>query len=746
MLYKIVIAIVGFFIKLWFKVDVIGEENLHPKTDKPIMYIANHVSWLDALFMSVILPKDVPFVVFSGTMNTWWAKLLLMFGPTPISVDSASPYAVKTMVKVLTDPNGPRKIAIYPEGRLSTTGGMMKIQSGAGMIALKTDVLIVPMNLKGVEHLKLNRLQGKVHKLMRPKITITVGKPCSIENIDADLMPKQQRNIATNQVEHILLNVGLQSEEEHPTQMNLTQTFFDAMNRNGQDTEIVDDIRSCKLSYTGLARMSVALGDYITKHTIENKEEGCVDAPIGVLLPNAGASIAVMLGISFFGKSFHPMNFSIGPNGISSICKTLRIKNVITAKGFIEKGKLEPLVEAMKALDINIIYAEDMKKELGLSSKIKAIIFTKFPQFLKGYKTSPDEIMTILATSGSEGDPKGVCLTHTNMLSDIEQVLRVIDVSGQDRFLNAMPIFHSFGLMGGVLLPLIKGAWSFQYPSPLHGRVIPALSYDRNITIAFATDTFLNIWARNADSYSFYKIRAIVAGAEKVKDTTKRMYAEKFGVRILEGYGATETAPVIALNTFIHSKAGSVGKLLPGMKAKLESVPGIDNGGKLLVAGPNVMKGYILAKNPGKLLPAEEYYDTGDIVSIDNEGFIEILARAKRFAKIAGEMVSLPLVESIIDKTFIAEVEAQKNNVGPARAGTCGNAVISIPDDKKGEKLIWFTTLSFDNEKEMIAKITNAVKTEGITELAIPKTIKHIEKIPLLGTGKTSYPELTKLV
>lgn len=734
-MYHFVLFIIKIFLNKWYNFTIINKENLYPKTDKPILYIANHVSWLDALFMAVYLPKDVPFVVFSGTMNTWWAKLLLKFGPKPISVDNQSAYAVRQMVHVLTNPDGPRKLAIYPEGRLTTTGGMMKVQPGAGMIALKTDIVIVPIRLDGVEYLKLNRLAGKIHQTIRPQITMTVGEPQTIDQddpIDRSLLPKEQRKIATNRIERMLLNVGLEISED----LNLTKSFFNSMNKNNPNMEIIEDILGNKMTYKKLALTSIALGQNITN-------ENWTSAPIGILLPNSVMTVAVILGITFYKRSFHPINFSMGPHNILSVCQTLKISKIITSAGFIQKAKLENVISLLQSHNIEIKFLEDIKKEMTIFSKIKAFIqsYKKLP----GYSTPSDETMVILSTSGSEGAPKGVCLSHKNILMNIKQVLRVIDVSSQDRFLNAMPAFHSFGLMGGILLPLLKGAWSFQYPSPLHGRVIPALSYDKNITIAFATDTFLNIWARNADAYAFYKIRAIVAGAERVKPETKSLYAEKFGVRILEGYGATETSPVISLNTFIHSKPGTVGKLLPGMEAKIETVPGIQNGGRLFVSGPNVMQGYLLSSHPGELVICDKWYDTGDIVNIDDEGFITILGRAKRFAKIAGEMVSLPMIENIINQTFEKEINDQKNSTGQSKSSLYGNAVISVPDDRKGEKLIWITTLNFTDSKLMINRLSLAIKEQGVSELAIPKIIEHIDYIPLLGTGKINYPKLTAL-
>jgi len=256
---------------------------------------------------------------------------------------------------------------------------------------------------------------------------------------------------------------------------------------------------------------------------------------------------------------------------------------------------------------------------------------------------------------------------------------------------------------------------------------VPALAYDSNATILFGTDTFLAGYARMAHGYDFYSLRYIFAGAERVRDETRRAYADKFGLRILEGYGATEAGPVIAVNTPMHFQAGSVGRLLPGIEAKLDPVPGIAEGARLSIRGPNVMAGYMKADAPGVLQPPEDgWHDSGDIVTIDEAGFVTIRGRAKRFAKIGGEMVSLPAVE-----TYAAAVWPQ-----------AGNAVVPRADAKKGEQLVLFTT-----QKDARARDLQAwAKANGVAELAVPRDIRIVEALPVLGTGKIDYVALAAMV
>jgi acyl-[acyl-carrier-protein]-phospholipid O-acyltransferase/long-chain-fatty-acid--[acyl-carrier-protein] ligase len=336
----------------------------------------------------------------------------------------------------------------------------------------------------------------------------------------------------------------------------------------------------------------------------------------------------------------------------------------------------------------------------------------------------------VLFTSGSEGKPKGVVLSHYALLSNIAQIRAIIDFSAEDKVLNAMPIFHSFGLTGGTLLPILTGMNLFLYPTPLHYRVIPEVAYDRNCSVLFGTSTFLANYAKFANPYDFYRLRYVVAGAEKLSDTVRNLWVEKFGIRILEGYGATETAPVMAVNTPMDYRSGTVGKFLPCIEHRLNPVPGIDKGGMLHVRGPNVMSGYYLFDAPGELQPpsseaGDGWYETGDVVSIDDDGFVSIVGRVKRFAKVAGEMVSLEVVEKV----------ALQASSGAMHGAT------TQPDGARGEAIVLFTT---DGALTREALVESAKKM-GVSEITVPRKIQKVDALPLLGTGKTDYVALKKM-
>jgi len=398
------------------------------------------------------------------------------------------------------------------------------------------------------------------------------------------------------------------------------------------------------------------------------------------------------------------------------------VRTIVTSRGFTERARLDKLVDAL-AETIRIVYLEDLRPTVSLADKIRGLLRCRRALVPRG----PDEPAVILFTSGSEGVPKGVVLSHRNMLCNAAQAAARIDFGRSDKVFNTLPVFHAFGLTVGLVLPLVSGVPVFLYPSPLHYRVVPELVYGVNATILFGTDTFLSGYARAAHPYDFRSVRYVLAGAEPVKEATRRIWAEKFGLRILEGYGITETAPALALNTPMFNRFGTVGRLLPGIEAKLEPVPGIEEGGRLYVRGPNVMLGYLKADRPGVLVPPEEgWHDTGDIVTIDRDGFVSIKGRAKRFAKIGGEMISLAAVEALASELW---PDAQ-------------SAVVTEPDPRRGERLVLVT-----EEKDATrAAFQTYAKSKGASDLMVPSELMVVDKLPVLGSGKADLVGVARLV
>jgi acyl-[acyl-carrier-protein]-phospholipid O-acyltransferase/long-chain-fatty-acid--[acyl-carrier-protein] ligase len=445
---------------------------------------------------------------------------------------------------------------------------------------------------------------------------------------------------------------------------------------------------------------------------------------VGVMLPNAAGAVVTFFALQAFGRVPAMLNFSTGANGMLSSCRTAQVKTILTSRKFIEMARMED-VTAQLAGQVQLIYLEDLRAAIGLGDKIRALLQSP-DRVHKAQKIDFNAPAAVLFTSGSEGEPKGVVLSHQNLMANITQISSRIDFNRQDVVFNCLPMFHSFGLTGGTLLPVLAGVRTFLYPSPLHYRIVPEMVYAANATIMFGTDTFLQGYARMANPYDFFRMRYIFAGAEKVKEETRRLYLDKFGVQILEGYGATEAAPAIALNSAMHRMPGSVGRPLPGIEYRLESAPGIEDGGRLYVRGPNIMLGYYKADQPGVLQPPEGgWHDTGDIVSVDADGYLRILGRLKRFAKLAGEMVSLGQAEGIAQAVWPDAV----------------HAAVALPDVRKGEQIILLTTQVQADR----ASLSAYAALHGITGLAVPTDIIEVQAIPVLGTGKTDYPGVKAL-
>jgi acyl-[acyl-carrier-protein]-phospholipid O-acyltransferase/long-chain-fatty-acid--[acyl-carrier-protein] ligase len=506
----------------------------------------------------------------------------------------------------------------------------------------------------------------------------------------------------------------------------LFQALMDAKKIHGRKKLIVEDIERKPLSYSQLLVRSFVLGKKIEAFSYSEEN-------IGVLLPGSANTVAVFMGLHAFARIPAMLNYTVGADGMIKACETAQVRNIITSRRFIQLAKLDSAVAELSKVT-TLHYLEDISKDISIIDKIKGLIVSRFAEF--NYRRYAENVITddpavVLFTSGSEGTPKGVVLSHSNLLANREQLAARVDFSGHDIILNALPMFHSFGLTAGTLLPLLSGMKAFFYPSPLHYRIVPEISYDINATILFGTNTFLSGYARFAHPYDFYSVRYVFAGAEKLQEETRRIWSDKFGVRIFEGYGATETSPVLAINTPMDNEPGSVGRFIPGIDYKLEDVPGVEQGGRLYVAGPNVMSGYFLHDNPGVLVPpvchyGKGWYDTGDIVTINQDGFIRISGRAKRFAKIGGEMVSLAAAEELANAIWPDEQ----------------HAVVSVPDPQKGEQLVLLTTRSDASRTDLLAY----AKQCRVGEINVPRKIITTDKMPLLGTGKLDYPGVSHFV
>lgn len=705
-------SIIRSALRLFYRVEITGLDH-YKKTGSSAVLIANHTSYLDALLLGAFLPDQLTYAINTHIAEKWWVRPAFTFFDL-LAVDPTNPMSTKTMIKAV---QSGRRLVIFPEGRITLTGALMKVYEGPGTISYLADAPLLPIRIDGADRSLFSRLKGLVKRRVFPKITINIQEPVKFD-VPEGLSARERRGFIGRELYDVMSDVIFKtSNMERP----LFHALLDAKAIHGGSHIILEDVERAPINYKKLVLGSFVLGRKIAMFTKPRER-------VGVMLPNTVGTAVTFFALLCYGRVPAMLNFSAGLGNMISAIKTAEIKTVLTAKRFVDLGGLE---EAVAAIDeyADVCYLEDLKGEIGLGDKIFGLFASLLPNIahniLSG-KPSPEAEAVILFTSGSEGTPKGVVLSHKNIQSNRYQIIAQVDFTPSDRVFNALPIFHSFGLTGGFLLPILSGLKIFLYPSPLHYRIVPELVYDSNATIMFGTDTFLSGYAKFAHPYDFYSMRYVFAGAEKLKPETKSLWAERFGVRVLEGYGATETSPVLAVNTAMQAKSGTVGRLVPGIEFKLETIPGIDVGGKLVVRGPNVMKGYLREENPGILeKPEGGWYDTGDIVEIDDEGYITIVGRAKRFAKVAGEMVSLTAVEGVLNKLWPDEAYV----------------VVSMQDDKKGEQLVLITTFK-EMTKEMIRE---GIKSDRYSELMAPKKILIVDEIPLLGTGKTDYVRAQKL-
>lgn len=689
-----------------YRVRVNGLENFTKAGDR-VLLVANHTSFLDAAIIAAYLPEKITFAINTHMAEKWWIKPLLRLVDA-LPLDPLNPLATKALIEAV---RSGKKCMIFPEGRLTVTGSLMKIYEGPGMIADRANAVILPIRIDGAQYSPFSRLKGKVRRRLFPVVHMTVLPPHDF-HVPPEIMGRVRRQKASAALYDIMSDMMFESS---PYRQTLFSSLIDASHIHGGNHIIAEDIERKPLNYASFIMRSITLGAALSRHVKKHEN-------FGLLLPNAVGTAVTFFAAQAFARIPAMLNFTSGAAAMVSALETAGIKTLVTSKRFVELARLQPIIDHIQAQGFKILYLEDLRTQIILADKTLGVLARFFPSAV--YKKTGDRNAAtpavILFTSGSEGVPKGVVLSHANIQANRLQLAARVDFGPDDKVFNCLPMFHAFGLTGGTLLPLLSGIKIFFYPSPLHYRIVPELVYDTNSTILFGTDTFLSGYARSAHPYDLHSVRYIFAGAEKLREETRRVYNDKFGVRVFEGYGATETAPVLATNTPMQNRAGTVGRFMPGIQYRLENVPGIDEGGQLFVHGPNIMLGYLRADKPGILQPlADGWYDTGDIVAVDEEGYVTIKGRIKRFAKIAGEMVSLGAVEDAL-----AHLWPQNMHL-----------VVSIPDERKGEQLVVLTN-KMDAARDAINMF---FKDNSLPDIALPRKIITLEKLPLLGTGKADY-------
>lgn len=700
-------------LRLLYRVEVQGLENLQQAGPRTLL-IANHTSFLDGLLLTVFLPRDFSFAIHTRIVNQWFMR---PFKPlvTLFVMDPTRPFSLKSLIRYMQDDHS---VVFFPEGRITVTGALMKIYHGPGLVADKVDADVLPVRIAGAQYSPFSRLRKRIRVRWFPRITLTVLPPRKIK-APAEVRGRARRIYAGERLTDIMTEMMFATSHYRCT---IFEALLDAQRIHGGRHKIAEDFERIPVNYRQLIRHSFILADALAVRT------RCAEN-VGILLPNTTATLITLFALQIYRRVPALLNYSDGVENLLAACRIGRINTIYTSRQFADYVRLHELLGEL-GQEVKVIYLEEVVHALRWHHKLRGLFAAWFPRL--GYRgrageAAPDDPAVLLFTPGSEAAPKGVVLSHANLLANCSQLVSRTDFSSRDVVLNTMPMFHAFGLTCGTILPVISGVRVFFYPNPLHYRIVPEIAYDINATILFGTDTFLAGYARFAHPYDFYSIRYVFAGAEKLQASTRRMWSERFGVRIFEGYGTTETGPVIATNTAMENRPGTVGRLLPGMEYRLVAESAVEVGERLWVKGPNVMLGYLQPEQPGEIAPPATtagpgWYDTGDIVRMDERGFLTIIGRARRFARIDSETVSLTQME-----TFISRIWPQATH-----------AIIRVSDGGGGEQLVLMTTQPQPQRGELL----EVAREQGIPEVAVPHKLIHLPKLPQLGSGKIDYRQL----
>ena len=699
-------SVIRWLLKAAFRVNLTGDAAC---LQGGRLVVANCDSTIDGVLLGLFLP-GAPLVLTTPEMReSAWVRWLCRCVPC-LALDPSHPFIIRTVVRHV---RAGGIAVIFPQGRVTSTGGTMKVMDAAAVIAARCKNPLVPLRVHGTLYSHFSRMSVRWPKRLFPRVTLAIQLVVPRMRTDSKdrRRRRQQQSMALQDALQRMMAVPLQPRD-------LFGAFLDAVSLYGRATVVIEDVRRQPEPYGQLLKQTLALGRLLARLTVANET-------VGVLLPNLSTTLAVILGLSARGRVPAMLNYSAGNEAIRGACVAARIQTIITSRQFLERVKLSNLEETLP--EVRMVYLEDLRDTLTLADKLWLIGYALWLPRLAMPRVDPRQPAVVLFTSGSEDRPKGVVLSHAALLANMAQLQSVIDFGPNDKFFSALPLYHTFGLTACALMPLMTGTRLFLYLSPLHYRIIPDLVYQSDATYLFGTSTFLGQYAHHAQGHEFHSLRKVICGGEKLGKAVERLWRERFGLAILEGYGATECGPAMSLNTPLAFREGSVGRLLPGIETQLTPVPGLTAGCVLHVRSPNLMSGYLRHENPGVIEPPRSacgagWYSTGDVVEIDADGFITIIGRTRRFAKIAGEMVSLDLMERI----------ASHASPGHQHAATLRQSA------GYGEDTVLYTTDS-QLDRMMLIRAARALQA---AEIAIAREIVKVDQLPLTGTGKIDYVTL----
>ncbi len=708
-----------------YRLDVAGRENVPARGGA--LLTPNHVSMADAVLLIASIDRPIRFLMFRGSYEHPLVKpFAKILGVIPISSDQGPREMIHSLRRATEALKNGEVVCIFPEGQMTRIGQMMPFRRGMERIIKGVEVPIIPVNLDGVWGSIFSfaggRFLWKFPRRIPYPVRITFGKPLP------PTTPSQE-------VRRVVQDLGAEAFARRKKRMHtLPETFAYTARRHPLRFAMADGQRP-KLNY-----FSALIGTLVLARRMRKHWQG--QEMVGVLLPPSVPGALVNFAAMLMGKVPVNLNYTVSKETLASCAAQCNLKTVVAARVFLEKVKIEPPGE--------VIFIEDVVKDPSFREELAATLaacllpphaLTKFAG--SDRRATLDDIATIIFSSGSTGEPKGVVLTHYNIASNVEQLNQVFMLHASDRILGILPFFHSFGFTGTLCLPAATGIGAVFHPNPLDSRAIGALVSKYSVTMLLATPTFLNAYTRRCAPEDFGSLRLVMAGAEKLPDRISQAFEDHFGIRPHEGYGCTECSPAVTVNTTdfrassfrqVGAKRGSIGHPLPGIAVKIVDpdtlVPvSLNEPGLLLVRGPNVMRGYLNKPEKTADVLRDGWYNTGDIARMDEEGFLRITDRLSRFSKIGGEMVPHIKVEDLLQELAGATEQTF--------------VVTAVPDEKKGERLVVLHTLNDEPLEECLEKL-------GKSDLPAlwrprPDQFMRIEKLPYLGTGKLDLRKAREL-
>ena len=670
------------------------------QADAPVIYAISHQSRLDPALMLALLPDDTLHILDEESAESSWLEPFRTLARS-IPFNASHVFVSRRLVRHL---KGKGRLAVYFPQTVEPDLKSFRLFRAVARIAVTAGADIVAIHVGGSRHLPISLSpETEAPRRWLPRLSVAALDPISLDT--SVIRPGRAPTTSSNALFDRMAEVRVAATP----QRSLFSAIAGAARLFGPERTIVEDGVSGALSYRDMMIAARVLGARFAAITSGGEA-------VGLMLPNSVGLATSFIGLQSAGCIATVLNFTSGPANVSTAIRSSAVRTVVSSRVFVDKAQLADIVAAIEAAGARFLWLEDVRMGVTAFEKASAALLWRWP-LTRAKASSP---AVILFTSGSDSRPKGVLLSHENLIANAAQTESRIGFSPADTLFNVLPAFHSFGLTGGTILPLLYGVRLYLYPSPLHFKQIPQTVAKVRPTIMFGTDTFLATYARSADDGDFASLRLVVAGAEPVQTETRRIWRERFGAEIVEGYGLTEAAPVVAVNTRTHSRPGTVGRLLPGIRSRIEAVEGIADGGRLWIAGPNVMRGYISTRGTEDVTPPPDgWHDTGDIVAFDREGYLSILGRARHFAKISGEMISLGAVEALAQALWPGQ----------------RHAAVAVPDRRRGEKIVMLTT-AHDAD---IAELRAFGKASGASHLMVPEAVVKVDAIPLLGSGKVDY-------